>query len=159
MSTPQDPAIERFLVRVRAAQPTLDLTHVKVRTFGGSKAMADVIVPLIEQGEKTGTFALAWEFRNDPAAAPKLHDLYVVTDFEGVPVLLYRINGIELVAFEDIGPQHVAVEGPNARDVKVWRDIHWPYWGATLRQQGREPSMQMPVIFHRYEVAYPPPAK
>ena len=72
MSTPHDPAIERFLARVRAALPTLDLARVKVRTFGGSKAMADVIVPLIEQGEKTGTFALAWEFRNDPAAAPQV---------------------------------------------------------------------------------------
>ena len=152
MSTPHDPAIERFLARVRAALPTLDLARVKVRTFGGSKAMADVIVPLIEQGEKTGTFALAWEFRNDPAAAPQLNDLYVVTDFEGTPVLLYRITGIERVAFEDIGPRHVAVEGPNARDVQVWRDIHWPYWGGMLRAQGEEPSPRMPVIFQAFEV-------
>lgn len=154
MSTRHDAAIERFLELARAALPTLDLERVKVRTFGGSKAMADVIVPLIEQGEKTGTFALAWEFRNDPAAAPQLHDLYVVTDFEGVPVLLYRITGIERVAFEDIGPQHVAVEGPNARDVTVWRNIHWPYWGGMLRAQGEEPTPRMPVIFQAFEVLF-----
>ena len=55
MSTLHDPAIERFLARVRAALPTLDLARVKVRTFGGSKAMADVIVPLIEQGDRKST--------------------------------------------------------------------------------------------------------
>ena len=154
MSMRMSEEVTRFLERVRAAMPALDLSAVKVRTFGGSKAMADVIVPLIEQGEKTGTFAMAWEFRNDPAAAPQLNDLYVVTDFEGHPVLLYRVSLVETVAFEDIGPQHVAVEGPNARDVTVWRNIHWPYWGGMLRAQGEEPSMRMPVIFQKFEVLF-----
>ena len=146
--------IERYLAEVRTALPALDLRAVKVRTFGGSKAMADVIVPLIASGEKTGTFALEWEFADDPARAPQQDELYVVTDFEGHPVLLYRITHVETVAFEEIGPQHVAVEGPNARDVGVWRNIHWPYWGGMLKARGEEPSMRMPVIFQQFTVLH-----
>lgn len=152
MSSHKNEEIVQFLDRARVALPGVDLSAVKVRTFGGSKAMSDVILPLITSGEKTGTFALASEFRDDPAKAPRVGDVYVVTDFEGHPVLLYRVTVVETVPFEGIGPQHVAVEGPNARDVTVWRNIHWPYWGGMLRAKGEEPTMQMPVIFHRFEV-------
>ncbi|MCU0759205.1 MAG: ASCH domain-containing protein [Steroidobacteraceae bacterium] len=149
--------VEEFVAAARAARPDLQFDRYKVRTFGGSKAMADVIVPLILAGEKTGTFALAAEFESDPERAPRVGDWYVVTWFEGPPALLYRVTEVEVVPFEGIGERHVQVEGPSARDVKVWRDIHWPYWGGMMKQWGREPSMQMPVIFQRYEVVYPEP--
>lgn len=151
--------VEQFVAAARAARPDLQIDRYKVRTFGGSKAMSDVIVPLILSGEKTGTFALATEFESDPSRAPQVGEWYVVTHFDGSPALIYRVTFVETVPFEGINHEHVQVEGPNARDVKIWRDIHWPYWGATLRQQGREPSMQMPVIFHRYEMVYPSPLK
>ena len=54
-----------------------------------------------------------------------------------------------------INHEHVQVEGPNARKVEVWRGIHWDYFGNIMRSMGREPSMQMPVIFHRFELLYP----
>ena len=41
--------------------------------------------------------------------------------------------------------------------MKVWRDIHWPYFGGMMKKMGKEPSMQMPVYFHRYDVVYPEP--
>ncbi len=69
-------------------------------------------------------------------------------------MLLYRVTEVETVPFEGINHDHVQVEGPNARNVEVWRNIHWDYWGGMLRAKGREPSMQMPVVFHRFEVLY-----
>lgn len=149
--------VEEFVAAARAARPDLQIDRYKLRSFGGSKAMADIIIPLVQSGEKTGTFALGAEFESDPSRAPQVGDWYVVTWFEGPPVLLFRVTEVEVVPFEGISDRHVEVEGPNARDVKVWRDIHWPYWGAMLRKMGREPSMQMPVIFHRFEVVYPQP--
>jgi len=66
--------IERYLAEVRTALPALDLRAVKVRTFGGSKAMADVIVPLIASGEKTGTFACITEADDHSGAAAVGHE-------------------------------------------------------------------------------------
>jgi uncharacterized protein YhfF len=148
-------AVEEFVAAARSVNPDAAIGRCKVRTFGGSPAMANIIIPLILTGQKTGTFALASEFEADPAAAPRVGEDYVVTWFEGPPALLYRVTEVEQVPFEGISHQHVQVEGPNARSVEVWRKIHWDYWGATLRRQGREPSMSMPVIFHRFEVLYP----
>lgn len=150
--------VEEFLAAARAAVPPHLIGAVKVRTFGSSAAMADVIIDLIAAGEKTGTFALAAEFDAAPEQAPAVGDLYVVTRFQGPAVLLYRITAIERVPFEGINHDHVQVEGPSARTVEVWRKIHWDYWGGLLRARGREPDMQMPVIFQRFEVLYPRPA-
>ncbi|MCS6947701.1 MAG: ASCH domain-containing protein [Steroidobacteraceae bacterium] len=146
-----------FLRAVQAALPGLDLRRVKYRTFGRSAEMANILVPLIASGQKTGTFALAAEFESDPQAAPQVGDLYVVTWFDGTPALLYRITEIETVPFNAINERHVQVEGPNARDVAIWRSIHWPYFGSWLRERGREPSEDMPVIFQRFELLYVAP--
>jgi uncharacterized protein YhfF len=154
MSNP--PVIEPFVAAARAALPGERIDHYKVRTFGGSKAMSDIIVPLIETRQKTGTFALAAEFEANPARAPQVGDLYVVTHLDGTPALLYRITFVETVPFEGIDHDHVQVEGPKARDVGVWRDIHWDYFGAIMRSMGREPSMRMPIVFQRFEVLFPP---
>ncbi len=148
-------AIDEFVAAARSVNPGAGIGRVKVRTFGSSAAMANIIVPLILAGQKTGTFALESEFESNPAAAPQVGDDYVVTWFEGPPALLYRVTEVQIVPFEVIGHEHVQVEGPNARNVATWRRIHWEYWGALLRAQGREPSMTMPVIFQRFEMLYP----
>ncbi len=146
--------VEQFVAAARAALPQEHIERYKVRTYGGSKAMADVIIPLILAGEKTGTFALAAEFDADAALAPQPGEYYVVTQFDGPPALLYRITFVETVPFEGINHEHVQVEGPGARRVDIWRNIHWDYWGGAMRARGLEPSMQMPVIFQRFEVLY-----
>ncbi len=148
-------AVEEFIAAARSVNPDAAIGPCKVRTFGGSPAMANIIIPLILTGQKTGTFAMLSEFEANPAAAPQVGDDYVVTWFEGPPALLYRMTEVEIVPFEGINHEHVQVEGPGARSVDAWRKIHWEYWGGMLRRQGREPSMSMPVAFQRFEVLYP----
>jgi uncharacterized protein YhfF len=154
MNEQGDAQVRLFLAAARSALPHLSLDRYKVRTFGNSAQFADLLIGLIASGEKTGTYALASEFAARPEQAPVVGDLYVVTHFDGRPALLYRITEVRTVPFEDIGPAEVAVEGPNARDVAVWRRIHWDYWGSQLRAQGQPPSMQMPVIFQRFEILF-----
>jgi uncharacterized protein YhfF len=149
--------IEDFWRTARASVPSLPATGYKTRSFGRSAEMANILVPLIASGEKTGTFALAAEYERDPSARPYKGDYFVVTWFDGRPALVYRITEVATVPFSGIGPEHVAVEGPNARQVDVWRKIHWPYWSGILREWGLEPSESMPVVFQRFELLYPVP--
>jgi uncharacterized protein YhfF len=148
---------QKFLEQAAAALPGIDLSHVKSRGFGRTEEISKTLVALVASGQKTGTFALQCEFERDPTAEPKLGDLFLVHDFSGEPKLLYRVTAVETVPFTGINHAHVQVEGPNARDVGIWRKIHWPYWSAMLREMGREPSEDMPVVFHRFAVLYPQP--
>ena len=151
------PTIDEFVGAARLARPDLRIDQFKVRGFGGTQAMSDRIVPRIVSGEKTGTIALAAEFDDDPGRAPRIGDNYVVTRWEGAPAVMYRVTEAQTLPYEAIDEEHVRVEGPNLRTVQAWREVHWPYFGAMMRQRGKEPSMQMPVIFQRYEVIYTPP--
>ena len=149
------PVVEAFVARARAALPHENIGRYKTRTYSSSRAVGDAIIGLILSGEKTGTFSLAAEFDDQPDAIPQVGDYYVITNFDGEPALLYRVTAIEQVPFTGINDEHVQVEGPAARTVAVWRKIHWDYWGAILRAQGREPSETMPVIFQRFELLFP----
>ncbi|MEZ5474950.1 MAG: ASCH domain-containing protein [Steroidobacteraceae bacterium] len=153
MPAPQE-SVDAFVERARAALPNERITSYKIRHYG-SREIGDAIIALVKSGEKTGTFSLAAEFEGQAESAPALGDHYVVTAFDGTPALLLRITAVELVPFVGISHEHVQVEGPKARSVAVWRKIHWEYWGAGLRTQGKEPSEDMPVIFQRFELLFP----
>ena len=151
---------EQFLTRARAALPNVDFSRLKQRSFGNSAAMAAILVGLVASGEKTGTFALAAEFTaalgGAADQAPKPGDVYLIKAFDGSPVCLYRITATELVPFAGISHEHVQVEGANARNVAIWRKIHWSYWGAMLAAKGLSMQDDTPVIFQRFELLFPP---
>jgi len=127
----------------------------RTRRFGDDPGMSRVILDLIVAGEKTGTFAVDWEFEGRPQDRPAPGDLFVVTDAAGVPGALIRITGTEVVPLDQIADRHVQVEGPALRAVGPWRRLHWDYWSRTLAAIGRTPAGDMPVLFQRFEKLYP----
>ena len=149
--------VEAFIAAARAALPQEPIDRWQVRGFGNSAEMSNVLIDLIRRGEKTGTFALESEFATRPNDRPVAGACVVVTHFDGLPALLYRLTEVTPVAFEDIGAEHVAVEGPNARNVEVWRQIHWPYFGALLRARNQQPAPRMTILFQRFTLLYPLP--
>ncbi|MDX2222067.1 MAG: ASCH domain-containing protein, partial [Rhodospirillaceae bacterium] len=82
--------------------------------------------------------------------------LMIYIDFSDTPRALIRQKTPEFVRYDQIDAPHVACEGPGARDPKVWRDIHWPYWTAQLKDYGLAPSSDMPVCVERFELIHPP---
>ena len=124
----------------------------RVHCFGNNPAMSKRLLDLIRAGEKTGTFAVDWEFDTAPERRPKAGDLVIVTDATGEPGALIRIIATELLPFSSIGVEHVQSEGPALRDVGLWRKVHWDYWTGSLRRLGREPAEDRPVLYQRFEL-------
>lgn len=145
-----------FVEKAKRVLPAHTLDRYKVRTYGGGDQMGDHLIDLIAQGEKTGSFSLQVEFDGREGEAPHPGDVYVVTRHDGTPKLIYRVDDVELVPFGEISDRHVAVESARLRNVAAWREVHWPFWTPVLRAMGREPSMDMPVIFQRFTLLYPP---
>jgi uncharacterized protein YhfF len=127
----------------------------KLRTFGASEEMARRLLDLIASGEKTGTFAVDWEYDGKPGERPMPGDYYVVTGFSGEPELLIRVTHTEVVPFIGIDQRHVQCEGRTLRQVEPWRKVHWDYWTKTLEKIGRKPAEDMPVLYQEFEVVYP----
>jgi len=148
--------IQAFWTQCRSAVPGIpEDTAYTVKTFGNTEELADRLLTLIKDGDKTGTFALEWEFEQAPEKTPRSGDHVIVLDGRGKPGCLYRIDTIEKLPFSQITAQHVACEGPTMRELEPWRKMHWAYWTRILKGTRYSPTQDMPVIVQWFSVLYP----
>ncbi|MEO0997565.1 MAG: ASCH domain-containing protein [Pseudomonadota bacterium] len=130
-------------------------TPVRLLNFGSDPAMVDRILAAIAGGDKTGTFSLAWLHERGLAEPPVVGGYCAPVTAAGEPVQLLRTTGVETVPFDAIGPEHTALDGPAIRELPVWRDVHWAFFGNVLEAAGLAPSGEMPVVVERFEPVTP----
>ena len=92
----------------------------------------------------------------NPAITPTLGGVAVLVDSDGVPHAAIKTTKLTPVAYKDITEEHISVEGPGARKLDVWQNIHWPYWTRLLEPYGLEPSEDMIVMVEHFDLVYPP---
>jgi uncharacterized protein YhfF len=148
------PAIAEFWLKAQRAVPALGGAY-KVKRLGTNAAICERLLALILSGQKTGTFTLPWLHGHHPDWAPATDGLVIYTDFNDAPRALVRQKKPAFAAYADIDDGHTACEGPGARDAKIWRQIHWPYWTAQLAPYGLAPAPDMPVCVERFTLLYP----
>ncbi len=127
------------------------------RKIGRGREMIDNLLNLIVQGEKTGTFGLADDLRA-AGTYPNPGDFLILEDFDDEPRCLLQFERCEEVPFSGIGPEHVAFEGPGARDVDAWRRIHTAFWGPMLAERGDALTDDTTVLFQTFRVLLNRPA-
>lgn len=130
----------------------------RVRYFGRTQAVADVILRLIREGEKTVTFTSPWIYAGDRATTPVVGGYSVVTDFAGQPNLVVRTTSVETKPFNAVTEADSQYEGPAVRPLEAWREVHWRFFSAVLEPLDRAPSQEMPVTVERFEVVCTGPA-
>lgn len=129
-------------------------TDYWVRRIGANKPVVDSILALVLSGEKCGTFGLKLLLDRQSAGVPKVGGVAVVVDMDGVPHAIVRTSKITPTAYKDITEDHLTIEGPGARKLDRWQEIHWPYWFELLEQHGLEPSDDMTVMVEHFELIY-----
>ena len=148
--------IDSFWAACCAARPELEAdAPYTVKSYGNTPEMADRLLELIRAGEKTGTFAVEWEFEADPTTIPRAGDLVIVLDGSGTPGCLYRIDSVVGLPFNEITEAHIACEGRPMRALEPWRKVHWAYFTRVLEGTDHEPAEDMPVLIQNFTVLYP----
>jgi len=124
----------------------------RVRHFGDNEDMASLLLGLIVKGEKTVTFPTPWLYEGNREITPVVGGYVVVTDFGGTPGALLRTTSVTTMPFDQITEDYTRFEGPGARSLEAWRDIHWNYYTRVLKPSGRSPDKKMPVTAERFEL-------
>jgi uncharacterized protein YhfF len=146
-------AVERFWQGcVKTLKKPPDDGFYRVRYFGRTEAVVNVILPLIRGGEKTVTFTSPWIYVGDSNATPVVGGFTVVTDFSGHPELVIRTTSLETKPFDAVSEADSQYEGPAVRPLEAWRNVHWRFFSGVLEPLGRAPSQDMPVTVERFEV-------
>ncbi len=123
----------------------------RLRKFGDGP-VADVLLNHIISGQKTGTYALPWLYEGDENLTPVEGGYSVVTGSDGKPRVLLLTTSVETLPYNQITEEETQYEGPNARSLPVWQQIHWPLWSRTLELKGKVATEDMPVSVERFEV-------
>jgi uncharacterized protein YhfF len=122
--------------------------------FGDDQRMADDLAELACRGIKRATAGALWAYEAASESVPKVGDLSVVTDWSGQATCVVRTTGVETVAFEDVTPEFAAAEGEGDGSLERWRQAHWDFFARELRELGKTPRLDMPVVCERFEVLF-----
>lgn len=123
--------------------------------FGTPGAMADKLVALVLAGPKRATAGSLWTYEHDGDIVPTPGDFSVVTDGCGVARCVLRTVHVDIVPFNEVGPEFAAAEGEGDLTLEYWREGHWRYFTRELATFGRTPEPDMPIVCERFEVVYP----
>jgi uncharacterized protein YhfF len=144
---------QAFWADVRKAVPDLP-DNYRVRRASGNPEFAEIIMDLILTEKKRGLFGLKLLQDRQPEQVPTLGGVMVLVDFEGIPRGAVQTVKITPAPYKDINDEDLAVEGPEARQLDVWQNIHWPYWTTMLEPHGLSPSEDMIVVVEQFKLIY-----
>ncbi|NLV51577.1 MAG: ASCH domain-containing protein [Clostridiales bacterium] len=124
-----------------------DKRYFECFSFGDSPEMADELLRLVLDGEKTATVSVILE--GEPA--PSVGDLSLVLDGSGNPACVIKTVYLEIVKFCDLTWDMVKLEGED-ENFDQWHTGNIHYWTRDAERRGYIFTDQMPVYFERFVV-------
>ena len=147
--------VEKFLENAReAGVPPMGAGRLVARRLGSTHEMCDLLLGLVLSEQKTCTYSLV-QLLEEEGGLLKAGDRIVFLDADRNPRCVVELDDCEQLAFNQVNERHTAGEGPAARDVKVWREIHAAYWGKWLKSRGQEFHEEIPVMWQSFRLLYP----
>ncbi len=152
----ENPAIDAFYRRARAAVPDLPIETPISWAFGATPAHADSLLALVLDGIKTGTASSLWDLEASGEPVPEVGELSVILDGAGTPRALLRTTRIDIVPFDEVDEEHARSEGEDDRTLASWREIHRDFW-TRYAEDDRGFDERMPVVCEGFELLYAEP--
>ncbi len=148
-------SVEEFLKQAeQAGVPPMTGKRCIERRLGSTKQMCDLLLGLVLAEEKTCTYSLQ-QFVEEEGGVPRAGDRIVFLDADRVPRCLVVLDDSEQLPFNQVSERHTAGEGPAAREVEVWRNIHRAYWSNWLVPRGLSFAEDIPVVWQSFRLLYP----
>ena len=116
-------------------------------SFGDSPEMADELLKLVLEGNKTATVSVIL----DGEPAPKVGDLSLVLDGKGNPACVIKTVYLEVVKFCELTWDMVKLEGED-ENFEEWKTGNKYYWTQDAKRRGYVFSEQTPIWFEKFEV-------
>lgn len=123
--------------------------------FGNTPEMADELGELVQNGTKTATCSLLWEFEYDSDPLPRVGDLSIILDGDDSPLCIIETVEVEVRAMNAVDEKFAYDEGEGDRSLAYWREAHWLFFSKICNLMKRKASKDMPLVCERFRVVYP----
>lgn len=129
------------------------IKYLDVFHFELIEKWANELLQLVLIGQKRATASSLWRYEIEGERVPKVGDLSIVTDWEGVPRCVIETIAVTIVPFSNITYDICKREGED--DIlESWREGHIKFFKEEGKKLGYEFRNGMPVIFEDFEVVY-----
>jgi len=148
------PEVEAFWETFKA---TTGVTHHEyvVASFGDTPDTEDDLASLVVSGTKRATASLLRYYAGGDEPLPRVGDLAVVVDGNGVPRCIYRITQVDVQPLSAVDDRFAWDEGEGDRTLAWWMEAHRAFF---MRQAAREDFLfhnEIDVVLERFEVVWP----
>lgn len=127
--------------------------YLEVFHFELTEKLANELLQLVLIGQKRATASSLPMYQIEGEGIPKVGDLSIVTDWEGVPRCVIETTKITIIPFSDITYDICKREGEDDT-LESWIQGHAHFFKEEGKQLGYEFSYDMPVVFEDFEVIY-----
>jgi len=127
--------------------------YLEVFHFEVTEKWANELLRLVLVGKKRATASSLLGYEIEGEEMPKVGDLSIITDWEGVPRCVIETIEITIIPFSDITYDICKREGED-EILETWVDGHVRFFEADGKQVGYEFTYDMPVVFEDFEVVY-----
>jgi len=134
-------------------QGPLELVVPPAWSFGADSEQADDLLALVLDGTKTATAGALWDYESEGEQLPRVGDLSIILDGQGLPRALIRATSVEVMPFDEVTPEHAAAEGEGDLSLAHWREVHRQFF-TEVATHDRGFSEQMPVVLEHFELVY-----
>jgi uncharacterized protein YhfF len=119
----------------------------------------DGIGALAVKSLKRGTCHQAMQFEKDNIPMRSVGDYWVVVKTDGTPVCVVKIIAINIVPFNQVGPEFAASEGPEGGLIpshENWSNAHREYFQEQCERWGVAWHEDHPVVCESFITVYSP---
>lgn len=148
-------AAARLWRAYRDAVPGDELEHPSVEWFGDSAELADELLALVLEGQKTATATLVCEFTAESQLLPRIGGHWIACDGSGTPTVVLRSTWLRLGPISSVDDAFAWDEGEGDRSRESWLTDHIGYWKRVTENRGIPWSDGLDVVFERFEVVWP----
>lgn len=149
---PDDADLDRFWEKVRPADSAG--ARPEAWAFGATSSQADELLALVLVGTKTATAGALWDYETEGEPLPTVGMQNILLNGAGEPCALARITSVQVVAFDEVDPEHAYLEGENDRSLADWRAVHERFF-TDQASHDRGFVRDMPVVLERFELLFP----
>lgn len=148
-------AINRaHLNEIEAVSSQDDLTSLRPPTFafGSNRKQADSLAALVVARKKRATSGYGPSYEAEGGELPRKGELAIVCDGSGVPQALIMTTRVELVPFNEVGPEVAQAEGEGT--FEEWKLEHEAFFRAESEYSGTEFDPEANVVVEYFDVLF-----
>ena len=127
--------------------------YLEVFHFELTEKWANELLRLVLIGQKKATVSSLLKYELDGEPIPKIGDLSIVTDWEGIPRCVIETTKVTIIPFSDITYDICKHEGEDDT-LESWVKGHVRFFKEDGKELGYEFTDNMPVVFEYFESVY-----